>query len=209
MITVNLELKGKETREINFPNKYTDLTYKQFIHINKILMNDDTDNKTKDRLMLSYFLNIDVELVTKMYVDTYNELINELNFLNGTIPTTNKVDILTINNEKYYMRDLNKLTIGDREYFEMITEQHGMFESYKYLVGLLFTKQGEEDKDITMDDINTIASYVEDMSFVQIYSVFFSLNPFQKISTKNIQIFLEKEMKQLEKFVKDQTSRKK
>lgn len=199
MIEINLEIKSESgiiEKTIEYPTSYDDLTYKQYVTINKILL-EDIDNKLKDKKILSYLLNISIEEIGHLYQDTYNQLIEYLNFLTEEIPVTEPIRYLKLNGQNYFMRDEHSLTVNEQEFIDNMQNEHGMFEAMPYIIGLMFTLKGEEDKLITQEQLDKMAGFVQDVSVAQIYNVFFSFGNMSQMSSSNIVTYLKNQLEEI------------
>lgn len=199
MIEVNLEIKSESgiiEKTIEYPTSYETLTYKQYITINKILL-EDIENKLKDKKILSFLLNITMEEVGCLFQNVYNQLIEYLNFLTEEIPISEPIRYLKLNGQSYFMRDEHSLTVNEQEFIDNIQNEHGMFEAMPYIIGLMFTLKGEEDKLITQEQLDKMAGFVQDVSVAQIYNVFFSSGNMPQMSSSNIVTYLKNQLEEI------------
>jgi hypothetical protein len=193
MITLNIELDDDEVKTFNFPTSWDEITVEQFSRLfeNPTTTTNELENTIK---IISSLSDVPEEILYAMDIQDFKSLSSNLGFI-GQEVTTNKVDYVEINDEKYYLyKDFDKFTTGEIITIELIMEstQGNIYKVMSKLLCLFLRKKkpnGKFEKFTT--DMLEREELFKKVKISHIHHIFNFFSTGETIFNPNIQDFIK------------------
>lgn len=122
MTKFELQLE-EEVVKFHLPESWDEVQVSVFENFNKI----DLENENKIKLMIDMLVSLSdntltSEIIKKLDSETFAQIMDYINFANTT-PSNRRKTSLKIDGDKYIIKNMNDLTMGEQISIEMITKE--------------------------------------------------------------------------------------